>query len=171
MLTIRKKNFEDQPCFCCGGIKTYKGDPKYALRFTLCHETPNANKYVPLNVMVPRCKKCANKMKPVIPMALCGGVLAFIFAFLKPTNSSVPQCLIIGVLVAVFLFFILKVAFGLVYKQRARNYELYNVLVNEYGWETSERKLGGSDPNFTQDMLALMLDDLEQNYDCEFRNV
>lgn len=66
---------------------------------------------------------------------------------------------------------ILEIAFSLVYKQRARNYELYNVLVNEYGWETSERKLGGSDPNFTQDMLALMLDDLEQNYDCEFRNV
>lgn len=176
MLTIRKQNFEEQQCYCCTGTKANFCDPNSSVTYRLTHRLPNPKMHLQAQVIVPRCKHCADKMKPMIPISIIGGLVCGIGGFLYTICAhGVMLSLLIGVVWAVAgaigMFMILSIAFSVVYNQRESDYEIVNVLRNKYGWSTDEPKEGETDYSFTDSRINGMLEDLVVNYGCEYGNI
>lgn len=177
MLVIRKQNFESQPCYCCTGMKANQNDPQYAVVYQLYHKLPDSTKHIPCQVVVPRCKHCADKMKPVRTFAFAGVGIATIGTFMCNfgENGGFWWPLIAAIFVGGVSFFvlsyILNFAFSIVYNQMESEYDIIAVLKNYYGWQTDEPKQGESDGSFTDNKINKMLTDLVENYGCEYGNI
>ena len=176
MLTIRKQNFDSQLCYCCNGVNANYGDPKSAVKYRLYHRLPDKKKHVACQVVVPRCKYCAGKMKPILPISIMGGILGAVSGFLYTVCAhGVGLSLLAAALFGTVFFFIMhavtKMAFEFVYNQAEFDYEIVNVLQNAYGWQPNKPAEGDVDYSFTEDRMIQMLDDLVTNYDCEYLDV
>ena len=176
MLTIRKQNFESQQCYCCTGGEVNICDPKNSVEYYLYHRLPNGSQHIPLRVIIPRCKVCASKMQPVLPISVLGGIIGGIGGFMYTfSTNGVFISLLCGLLWAVVVFFIMftiiSFAFRTVYSQDESNYDLVALLINEYGWQTDKPKDGDSDNGFTNRKIDEMLKDLVENYGCEYGDV
>jgi len=173
MLTIRKRNFESEECFCCTGLKKYKNDPESAIVYQLYHKLPGGEEYLPARVIVPRCKHCADKMKPIRTLTIITAVIGAIAGLLYCMSSHGLLISIVGSIVwGVVLYFTMPIlyhfAFNIVYNQMCSNYNIISIMEYEYGWQTSEPKNGDSDDSFTEVRMNQMLQKLSEQYDCEF---
>lgn len=176
MLTIRKQNFESQPCYCCDGVKANYSDPQYAVTYQLYHLLPDSKRHLPARVVVPRCKYCAEKMSPILPLSIGIAIIAaiggFFFVF---SDSGIVWSLVCAVIWTVAGFFgaiiILNYAFSIVYNQMESSYEIVEVLKNEFGWQTDEPKEGDYDSTFDDNAINNMLNKLVTEYGCEYGDV
>lgn len=177
MLTIRKQNFDSQQCYCCAGMKANICDPNSSVVYRMYHRLPDKTKHIQVQVVVPRCKYCADKMKPILPIALVAG-LAFggISGFLYTISAhGVLISLLCGFLwaavVALAVLIVLDKSFSIVYGQKESNYEIITLLRNRYGWQTNEPKEGDADTSFIEKRMDEMLNDLVTNYNCEYGDI
>lgn len=176
MLTIRKQNFESQPCYCCDGVKANYSDPRYAVVYTLYHKLPDDSIHMQAQVVVPRCKHCAEKLKPIKLLSAIGAIIgaAAGFFYTYSTNGVGVSCFVavlwaIGSFIA--LGYILNMAFANVYQQTGSNYDIVNVMTDQYGWQWGQPQKGDSDVSFTDARMNEMLNDLATNYHCEFADL
>ncbi|MDO4460884.1 MAG: hypothetical protein Q4C30_00110 [Bacteroidia bacterium] len=173
MLTIRKQNFESQLCYCCTGIKANICDPGSSLVYKLYHKLPDESRHIQAQVVVPRCKKCAEKMTPIIPIAIIGGIFGCLGGFFYTFSShgfiiSLICGLCWGAVVLVGMLNVLNFAFSIVYNQMESDYEIVSVLRDKYGWQTYKPQEGDSDSSVTVNKFNAMLEDIVVNYDCEY---
>lgn len=176
MLTIRKRNFESQQCYCCTGIKANICDPNSSVVYILNHKLPDKTKHIKAQVVVPRCKYCADKMKPIMPISIIVGIVGGIGGFLYTFSShGILISLVCGIIwvaaVAFVMLMVLNFAFSIVYNQMESNYEIVNVLCKKYGWQTDDHKKGDCDLTFTDNRINEMLEDLVDNYECEYEDI
>ncbi len=176
MLTIRKQNFESQLCYCCNGIKANYSDPNYAVTYRLYHKLPDENKHIPCQVVIPRCKYCAEKMKPIFPISIICGIIGAIAGFLYTFCAhgiwvSLLVAAIFGAAVWCAMLIVSNYAFSVVYNQMESDYEIVNLLRYTYGWQTDEPKKGDADYSFTDEMMHQMFEDLVVNHNCEYGDI
>lgn len=176
MLTIRKQNFDQQYCYCCHGDIKNICDPNSSVVYRLNHKLPDSSRHIQAQVVVPRCNFCADKMKPVFPIAIWGGIIGAIagFMYAYSTNGifiSIICAVIWAIGSAVATLVVTNFSFSVVYNQMESDYEIVNILQNKYGWQTDEPKQGDTDKSFTEEKMNEMLNDLVENYNCEYGDV
>lgn len=173
MLTIRKQNFETQLCFSCNHNTN---DPEYAIVYTLYHKLQDESKCLPCNVVIPRCRHCAMKMKPITSFKIAGAIIGGLGSFFATlSENSFWFAIICGLFFAIVAWFVigylLSFAFVIVYRQLPSDYKLISVMKNKYDWQENEPKRGERDITFTEEKMNRMLDDLVINYDCEYGSI
>jgi hypothetical protein len=176
MLFIRKQNFENEPCFCCTGQKTYDNDPDCAIAYQLYHKLPGGTQYLPAKVIIPRCQHCANKVRPVRLISLITAVIGVMSGFLYTfCCHGFWISLLCGAVwggisyyAALVLF---NFAFSIVYHQMGGDYQIVKILKRDYGWQITEPKRGQSDDSFTDLRQAEMFQQLSERYGCEFGDI
>lgn len=176
MLTIRKRNFELQECFCCTGLKKYKNDPESAIVYQLYHKLPGGKRYIPARVFVPRCKHCAEKMKPISILTIITAAISAVAGFLYCISSnslliSLAGAIIWGIVIYFTIPIIYNFSFNIVYNQMCSNYNIISIMEYEYGWQATEPKQDESDDSFTNVRMNHMLQELSEQYDCEYGDI
>lgn len=172
MLTIRKANFDNEPCFCCTGTKKYLNNPKHCCTHSLYHKLPTKNTYMQAWVIVPKCEHCASKTFPVLTISIILSLTSLVASYFWMYSTNGWFISLIGALVHFVIAFvlylgILSYAFDFVYKQQTSNYELVRIMTEEYGWIHSRPSENQTDPSFTEERFNNMLDDLVNIYGCE----
>ena len=172
MLTIRKANFENEPCFCCTGTKKYLNNPQYCHQQVLYHKLPDEKKHIQALIVIPKCEHCASKTSPATFIAIILSLTSLVASFFWMYSTNGWFLSLRGSLIHCFFAFsiflsILGYVFNFVYRQLDSNYEIVRVMIAKYGWQTNMPKEGQKDFGFTEEYFTNMLDDLVNIYGCE----
>lgn len=176
MLIIRKQNFANEPCFFCRGNKVFVNDPQYAVQYQLYHKLPVETHYLSAKVIIPRCKCCANKIKPVRLISLIIAVLGVMSGFLYTIGSHVFVISLIcgfiwGGITYIVVWLFLDFVFRIVYNQIGGDYQIVKVLKQKYGWQMNKPSKGSSDLSFTYHIEEKMFHQLREDYGCDIGNI
>lgn len=172
MLTIRKQNFDSQLCYCCVGHKANIVDSKSSVTCQLYHQLPNGS--ISARIIVPRCRHCADKMNPIFPIGIVGGIMGGIgsFFYIFSTNGvlfSLLGGLFWAVLIAFILVVVMTYSFSFVYKQDSTDYEIAKILRSQYGWQTEPSKESDKNAPVTTELrVNQMLQTLVEDHGCEY---
>lgn len=161
-VTIRRRNFSSQPCYCCGK----PGSPDAALHVTMFRDDSN----VRAKVIVPRCRHCMKAEAPVIKIAIACAM--FVAACDLLIMSGIKLWIMAALtLITAFLAFLLTymfllIAFRIVYKSSTSDYDVVRYM-SAQGWmlindsETSPAK------QLSNEELEELLAAIGRDCDCE----
>lgn len=165
-VTIRRRNFSSQPCYCCGK----PSDPDAALSVTVFREDSN----VKAKVIVPRCRHCMESESPVRKIAVACGVFVAACDLLILNGLELwlmVALMLMTVSLAVFIvYFLLLIAFRIVYNSSSSGYEVVRYMLAQ-GWELASDSEASPAKTLSSEELDRLLAGIEKDCDCEIAKV
>lgn len=133
---IRQRNFESAPCPFCEGKKR-------CVSALDCKSTVRLHHFTYAQVLeldIPMCRKCAERVAPVHHLSAVGAVIGGISGFLFMVNVSLFYAILFTLLMTALVYLLTRIilqwAFTVVYRQQSRVYGVYRTITEKYGWTT-----------------------------------
>ena len=172
MLVISKQNFSSEPCYSCSTHPDEKSERRYSMRIKLYHKKAYQSGCDVVEVCVPHCGTCMEKMEIQIAAifkiaAICGAVIFLSRVFFDSFLESLCYGLFVGIIGSGILYFLLELANSMIYKHIGENYEIVRLLIDKYGWQIKKPKSSEVDKSYTKEFVDDMCYDLIQNHGCK----
>lgn len=170
MYILTPKDWNKLPCtFCYDREHAYSS--KDTSEVVTMYRNQGAEGYLEIEVIVPRCEKCASKQAPVLPLAAILTLLVLAGSIMYCLTTEVIFFSIILALILDGIFFSFTIAslqwsFNFVYKSDPSKYAPIAFMENKYGWTFTKPSKDDDDIFFTKSDLDDMAIELDKFYNC-----